>query len=389
MRDTSTPPDSRGRTHVLFVAWFLGAERQWLGSFLPPERFECAYVGSDEPVAVTEKRTGVKKWLQLFRLALKARRYLAEHPQELIVTAFPQVGFAVAVINALTGVRTPHIVWYFNCGHEYKGLRRLLSRLAYRAVSRCVVYTRQERSLYARVFALPKERFHFTYLTGVELDGAEYGGARGHFGLAPRYIAALGSSGRDFATFFAATGSLPVQSVVVTHPHALQEVEVPANARILTSIPQREYLRIIREAELVVIPINNVETASGQMTLIQGMSLGVPVIATRCIGTEDYIEDGVNGLFVQRGDVEGLRRAVCSVLEDPVLRQGLAERALRFAREHFVDRAGAQVLAALAAELGLSTGERGRAGGTAVGVGEGGPGGCDLRALGGSSGRCV
>jgi len=354
MQEDATPSNVRLRTRVLFVAWFLGPERRWLGEFLSPEQFECSYVGSDETITRSEKRTGLRTWLLYFRLALKARRYLSEHPQDLIVTAFPQVGFAMAAINALTRVRTPHIIWYFNCGHEYHGLRRMLSRLVYRTISRCVVYTRHERSVYARVFALPEDRFHFTHLTGVSLDGAEYGGGRERFDLAPRYIAALGSSGRDFATFFEAMKSLPVQVVVATHPYALQDAEVPPNAKLLISIPQQEYLRVIREAELIVIPIKNLETASGQMTLIQGMSLGVPVIATRCIGTEDYIEDGVNGLFVQMGDVEGLRQAVLSVLEDPALRKALAERALCFAREHFVDQAGARVLAALVVELGLS-----------------------------------
>jgi hypothetical protein len=339
------------KTRVLFVAWFLNPARHWLGEFLPDEQFECSYVGGDEPVDVTEKRTGARKWLLYFRLALEARRHLAEHPQDLIVTAFPQVGFAVSVINALTGVGTPHVVWYFNCGHEYRGLRRLLSRIAFRTVSRCVVYTRHERAAYARVFALRPERFHFTYLSGAELDGAEYRGARARFGLAPRYIAALGSSGRDYATFFAATRALPIQSVVVTHPYSLEGVDVPPNAKVLTSIPQSEYLRIIREAELVVIPVNNVETASGQMTLIQAMSLGVPVVATRCIGTEDYIVDGVNGQFVRMGDVEELRRVLLSLLEDPARREAMAERALRFAADHFTDRAAARVLAGIAADV--------------------------------------
>jgi glycosyltransferase involved in cell wall biosynthesis len=87
------------------------------------------------------------------------------------------------------------------------------------------------------------------------------------------------------------------------------------------------------------------------MTLIQAMSLGVPVVATRCIGTEDYIRDGETGAFVEMGDSAGMRRALLSLLEAPERRQALAQGALGFARQHFTDQAGARVLASLAAEL--------------------------------------
>ena len=345
------PRPSAQKVRVLFVAWFLRPDRRWLGEFLPPERFECSYVGLEELVDSTRKRTPGKKWWQLFRLALRARWYLLRHPQDLIVTAFPQGGFTVGLVNLLSFARTPHAIWYFNCGHEYRGPRKWLSRLAYRCVNRFIVYTRHECQVYARTFALPRSRFQFTYLTGPELKAEDFRGAREHFGLAPRYIAALGSSGRDYDTLFRAVAGLPVQLVVVAHSHGLPAGPVPPNVKLLTSIPQQDYLRIIAEAELVAIPVNNRQTASGQMTLIQAMSLGVPVVATRCIGTEDYIRHGENGWFVQMGDVEEWRRTLLSVLEAPQARRKLASEALRFAQERFTDRAGAQVLEALAEEL--------------------------------------
>ncbi|WP_375770451.1 glycosyltransferase family 4 protein [Archangium gephyra] len=350
-QDSGQEAAPAAKVRVLLVAWFLRPERRWLGEFLPPERFECSYVGLDERVDSTRMRTPGKKWWQLFRLALKARRHLARHPQDLLVTAFPQVGFTVGLVNLLSFARLPHVVWYFNCGHEYQGPRKWLSRVAYRSVHRFIVYTMHERSVYARVFALPESRFHFTHLTGPELKAGEFRGARERFGLAPRYIAALGSSGRDYDTLFRAVEGLPVQLVVVAHPSALPSGPVPPNIKVMTSIPQEDYLRVIAEAELVAIPVNNRETASGQMTLIQAMSLGVPVVATRCIGTEDYIRHGENGWFVQMGDVEHWRRTLRSLLDDPEARRRSATEALRFAQERLTDRAGAQVLADLAGEL--------------------------------------
>ncbi|NNC20296.1 hypothetical protein HJC22_31700 [Corallococcus exiguus] len=45
----------------LFAAWFPREERRWLGEFLSPERFACAYVGLEEPVDATRKCTPAQK----------------------------------------------------------------------------------------------------------------------------------------------------------------------------------------------------------------------------------------------------------------------------------------------------------------------------------------
>lgn len=342
MNDMAGHRDSRRR--ILFVAWFLHENRHWLGEHLDPARCDCGYVGSRLRVDITSKRTGLRKWLVYFALAIKARWHLCWHRYDLVVTAFPQVGFALGLVNLLTFEKTPHVIWYFNCGHEYRGLRRLLSRIVFRRVERFIVYTRRERETYSCLFGVPQERFRFTYLTGAELERKDYLGARERYGLAPRYIASLGSSGRDYRALFEAAKGLSVQTVVVTHRYCLEGLSIPAHVKVIESIPQEDYLRIMAEAELVAIPIDNVHTASGQMTLIQAMSLGVPVVATRCIGTEDYIADRDTGCFVEIGDVAGLRRAIEGLLADEDVRRRMAARALAFAREHFFDRAGARVL---------------------------------------------
>jgi len=242
-------------------------------------------------------------------------------------------------------------VWYFNCGHAYRGPRRFLSRIFFREVRRFVVYTKKERKVYTEIFGLPEERFRFTFLTGADLDRERLYGARESYGLEERYIASLGSSSRDYAALFRAVEGLDIQTVVVTHPYAIRGLTIPDRVRVIESIPQEDYLRIIAEAELVVIPVSNRNTASGQMTLIQAMTLGVPVVATRCIGTEDYILDGKTGRFVSMGDAEGMRQAILEVLDDAGAGASMSKRALAFAREHFLDSAGSRVLEKIYEEM--------------------------------------
>lgn len=350
MASHTTQSDSR-RRRVLFVAWFLNDQRHWLGDDLDPDRYECGYVGMRVSVDLTTRRTGPKKWVIYFLLAAKARWHLLWNRYDLVVSAFPQVGFAMALLKRFTFERTPHVIWYFNCGHEYRWLRRLLARFAFRSIKRFIVYTERERQVYSEVFALPRDRFRFTYLTGAELDRGDYAGARERYGLDAKYVASLGSSSRDFATLFGAADGLGVQVVVVTHRYCLEGLEVPSFVKVMETIPQEGYLRIIAEADVVAITVDNRETASGQMTLIQAMSLGVPVVATRCIGTEDYIDDGATGIFVEMADVEDLRRALASLLDDRDARQRMTDRALEFARRNFFDSAGSRVLDELYDEM--------------------------------------
>jgi glycosyltransferase involved in cell wall biosynthesis len=73
------------------------------------------------------------------------------------------------------------------------------------------------------------------------------------------------------------------------------------------------------------------------------MAVGVPVIGTRVIGSEDAVEDGTTGLLVPYADAPALAGAVRRLLDDAELRCRLrdtaAERVRRSSsREQFAAR---------------------------------------------------
>lgn len=53
--------------------------------------------------------------------------------------------------------------------------------------------------------------------------------------------------------------------------------------------------------------------------LLEAMMLGIPCISTNYSGAEEIITNKVNGLIVQKGDVDGLSKAMESLLEDKEL----------------------------------------------------------------------
>lgn len=76
------------------------------------------------------------------------------------------------------------------------------------------------------------------------------------------------------------------------------------------------------------------------LVFLEAMAMGVPVIGTRVIGSEDAVEDGATGLLVPYADPPALARAVRRLFDDAELRRRLrdtaAERVQRTAsREQF------------------------------------------------------
>jgi phosphatidyl-myo-inositol alpha-mannosyltransferase len=84
--------------------------------------------------------------------------------------------------------------------------------------------------------------------------------------------------------------------------------------------------RYLASAEILCTPCS---LASFGMVLLEGMSAGLPVVASRLPGFELVMRDGVDGLMVDRADDhEGFAAALARLLDEPLLarRMGAAGR---------------------------------------------------------------
>jgi glycosyltransferase involved in cell wall biosynthesis len=73
------------------------------------------------------------------------------------------------------------------------------------------------------------------------------------------------------------------------------------------------------------------------LAMIEAAMAGVPLVATRCPGVIDWLEDGVEALMTPIGDSPALAEAIRRVLDDPVVRQLLVAGAASVASRHSVD----------------------------------------------------
>lgn len=71
------------------------------------------------------------------------------------------------------------------------------------------------------------------------------------------------------------------------------------------------------------------------LALMEAMDAGLPVVATRIVGSADVVADGETGLLVRRDDTEELTAALRRLLGDPSLRRTWGEAGRRRYHEEF------------------------------------------------------
>lgn len=81
------------------------------------------------------------------------------------------------------------------------------------------------------------------------------------------------------------------------------------------------------------------------MAILEAMSHGLPVIATRVGGIPETIEDGIDGLLVEPHDIPALAAAIGKLASSPVLRRNMSATARRKCQQHYsLEAVGAQMV---------------------------------------------
>lgn len=195
-------------------------------------------------------------------------------------------------------------------------------------------------------------------------------------------VVAVGSEHRDYDTLVAAVDRLTVRVIIAAGSHWARETAraraLPSNVTYLDAPLRFHELRdLYARAAMVVVPVHDVPNQSGITTLLEAMSMALPVVATASAGQRECItgplvcddgsfdgaatadrgpqafglppDDASTGLYVPPGDAAALRAAIARLAGDPALRGSLGAAARAAAVRCFdVDR----YVANLSAELG-------------------------------------
>ncbi len=107
--------------------------------------------------------------------------------------------------------------------------------------------------------------------------------------------------------------------------------------------------RFLHQAAIFVLP--SLQEGSGSLAVLEAMQAGCAIVATRCDGLPEDLEDSANALLVPPGDVAALDAVLARLLADPALRRDLGLRARATFQQRFSATVFAQSLRATYDEL--------------------------------------
>lgn len=90
--------------------------------------------------------------------------------------------------------------------------------------------------------------------------------------------------------------------------------------------------RVIKQADII---LNFSEAESFSMTCLEAAYYGTPLIATRCGGPEEIIDNGRTGITVPVKDIEAMSTALLTMAENAELRQAYAIAGKEYVRNKF------------------------------------------------------
>ncbi len=165
----------------------------------------------------------------------------------------------------------------------------------------------------------------------------------------PALIVSAGAINRDYNTLLEACAGLDVHVTIAADTawrHSLGKLpeEMSGERFEMRSFGNYRNLReLYARSTLMVVPLVEGQFASGQTVILEGMAMGKAVITTDIAGRSDFIEDGINGVYVPSHNVEALRAAIAVLLADPHRRRAMADAGRvsavqKYRVEHYVSR---------------------------------------------------
>jgi glycosyltransferase involved in cell wall biosynthesis len=107
---------------------------------------------------------------------------------------------------------------------------------------------------------------------------------------------------------------------------SIMSMDCPSNVFVLKDWPRYAVMEAWRRSIMALAPSVGPETFG--MAVMEAMSTGRPVIASRIGGLVDLVADGETGFLVQPGDALALQQAIARLLADPGLRRRMGQAAL-------------------------------------------------------------
>ena len=354
--------------HVINGEHYAGAERvqDLLSAALPefgveivlaalkPDQFAAKRRHREAPLYEVPMRSRYD-----LRPAIALRRIAQIERCRLIHTHTVRAALVGRVASSLTGLPMVHHLHSPTTAETTRSLRNLFNAAVER-ISTCniaaAVAVSQSLARYGSEHGIPAERMHVVH-NGVPI-AAEFADRPTPRGTWTLGCMALFRPRKGLETLLDALyqlrdAGLPVRLRAVGKfetPEYEREIHAHVERLGVGDLIEWRGFRSDIAAEFAAMDLFVLPSLFGEglpMVMLEAMSLGVPVVATRVEGVPDAIDDGRSGLIVDPGEPTSLALAIRQVIAGEVDWQSLRNNARRTQVERFSDRSMAASTAAL------------------------------------------
>ena len=296
-KEIDDQPERAVKQWQVFAPYFASPNDQWITDAVdsPNHDFELLPRSAKQRNwhQTRGAKAGFSDWARTIQHAGKAFRATDCG----VITVFPQLAAAAGLFKTVRRSEEPLVAWLFNTENIRSLIRRGVARTSLSAVDTFVVHSTNEISGYSAILGIPEDRFQFVH--------QQYGGQIEHdppSDMTEPYVFATGSAYRDYATFFSAVEKLDLRTLVLSSDRALKGLTVPSCVTILDQVPRPEIRRLVRHAQVNVVPLTTQAETAGLITIVEAFRHRRSVVTTNRVGLEDYVIPNETALVAEPYD---------------------------------------------------------------------------------------
>lgn len=146
------------------------------------------------------------------------------------------------------------------------------------------------------------------------------------------YFFCAGRSNRDWNIVFDSFGNSGIPcKFIYSDSSYIGKYE---NIEVVSNVPDEEYFGLSINSYCVIVSIDNCDLARGEITIINAMQFGKPVILIQDNPHNDYVFEGITGYVVPKNK-ERILEVANKLMSDRDLRETMAQNARKYYEENF------------------------------------------------------
>lgn len=156
-------------------------------------------------------------------------------------------------------------------------------------IDRFICFAKEECHYYSDIFGIDGSKFIYVPLGHpmvTDIQIADDG-----------YIFSTGRSNRDYDFLVNSLKNTNFKLIIACDTYYASHGNAE-NINVLNKCYGNDMLSLMAKCHCVVVPLKNLKMSSGQLVVLQAMSLGKPVICTDADGIRDYVINGSTGFLI-------------------------------------------------------------------------------------------